>query len=320
MAGVAFDLVVTAEDPYGNVVTNYMGTVTFTSSDPYPGIVPADYTFQSSDEGGHPFAGLALFTAGVQMLTVQDTIDTVLTGTAALSVTPAAASHFLLAAPTMVLSSMPFDVTVTALDPYGNVDTNYAGTVTLSSTDSDPGVVLPPAYTFQASDAGTHAFPDGVTLITLGDQSLTVTDTVSGIAGSAAITVTGGGGGAASPPGGGRVRPSAPSMTADRTPTGSVQPGPQLAVVDRFFSVLEREKSSIAQRRWGSVTGQASRTAGSWIFSSLISPVPGCDGDGPPGPAGTLTFTNVCELVNRARVAVECWTAVSGQALAGRDN
>jgi hypothetical protein len=47
-------------------------------------------------------------------------------------------------------------------------------------------------------------FPSGVTLITPGDQALTVTDTVSGITGSATITVTS----PAAPPGGrGRAEP-----------------------------------------------------------------------------------------------------------------
>jgi len=66
---------------------------------------------------------------------------------------------------------------------------NYAGTATWTSSDTDSGVVLPADYTFQASDSGMHLFPAGVTLITLGDQTLTATDTVSGITGSATVTV-----------------------------------------------------------------------------------------------------------------------------------
>ena len=34
-----------------------------------------------------------------------------------------------------------------------------------------------------------HTFPGGVTLVTVGDQTLTSTDTVSGITGSATVTV-----------------------------------------------------------------------------------------------------------------------------------
>jgi hypothetical protein len=83
-------------------------------------------------------------------------------------------------------------VTVIAVDPYGNTDMNYTGTIHFTTSDMDPGVVLPPDYTFQASDAGMATFPGGVTLITPGVQTLTATDTVSGITGSATVTLTAG--------------------------------------------------------------------------------------------------------------------------------
>jgi acyl-CoA thioesterase I len=86
-------------------------------------------------------------------------------------------------------SGTPFDVMITALDPSGNVDTNYTGMVTWASSDTDPGVILPTDYTFQANDNGTHTFTAGVTLIASGNQSLTATQTASGITGSAPVTV-----------------------------------------------------------------------------------------------------------------------------------
>src|SRR6516225_9910981 len=51
-------------------------------------------------------------------------------------------------------AGMPFDVTVTAVDPFGQVAVGYTGTVTFSTSDSDPGVVLPADYTFTADDGG----------------------------------------------------------------------------------------------------------------------------------------------------------------------
>jgi hypothetical protein len=51
-------------------------------------------------------------------------------------------------------------------------------------------VLLPSDYTFQPSDGGMVTFPSGVTLITLGDETRTVTDTASGITGSVTVTVT----------------------------------------------------------------------------------------------------------------------------------
>jgi hypothetical protein len=64
--------------------------------------------------------------------------------------------------------------------------------VTFSTTDPDSGVVLPGDYTFTTGDGGNngvHTFRGGVTLITVGDQTLTVTDNVSGLTGSIIITV-----------------------------------------------------------------------------------------------------------------------------------
>src|SRR5207245_6474110 len=106
----------------------------------------------------------------------------------------AAADHFLITAPSTAVPGSPFDVIVTALDPYGNTDTSYQGTVTFMTSDSDPGVGLPLPYTFttdNSGDNGVHVFLAGVTLIMPSDQVLTVTDTANGtITGSAIVEVS----------------------------------------------------------------------------------------------------------------------------------
>src|SRR5207245_2976935 len=90
---------------------------------------------------------------------------------------------------TAAVSGTPFDSTVTALDSSGNIDPSYQGTVTFSTTDPEPGVVLPADYTFTTGDNGVHTFSGGVVLVTVGTQSLTATDTVNGFTGSVTITV-----------------------------------------------------------------------------------------------------------------------------------
>jgi hypothetical protein len=97
---------------------------------------------------------------------------------------------FAVTAPASVPQGTAFDLTVTALDQYGQTAVNFQGTVTFSTSDTDPGIALPADYTFTADDAGVHTFPGGVTLITPGDQTVTATDTVSGITGGAAVTVS----------------------------------------------------------------------------------------------------------------------------------
>jgi hypothetical protein len=189
-AGTLLDVTVTAMDPYGNIASNYQGTVTLSSSDAYPAVLPANYTFTSDDQGTHTFSGgVTLFTAGAQSLTAQDTATTSLTGSATVAVVAAPTSQLLVTAPATAVSGTAFDVMLAALDPFGNVDMNYGGTVTWTSSDTSPGVLLPANYTFQATDNGMIAFPGGVTLITLGNQSLTATDTVSAITRSATIQV-----------------------------------------------------------------------------------------------------------------------------------
>ena len=78
--------------------------------------------------------------AGTPTITAADQVgpDSGLTDATQLeTVTPAAASQLRACRRRPPRSQVrPFDVTVTALDEFGNTDTNYAGTVTFSSTGS----------------------------------------------------------------------------------------------------------------------------------------------------------------------------------------
>jgi hypothetical protein len=82
--GVAFNITVTARDLYGNLAGGYLGTVHFTSTDG-AAVLPADYTFTSTDKGKHTFS-VTLNTAGAQVLKVTDTVNSKLTGKVTVSV------------------------------------------------------------------------------------------------------------------------------------------------------------------------------------------------------------------------------------------
>jgi hypothetical protein len=171
-AGSAFTLTLTAEDAYGNTTPGYTGTVHFTSSDAKAAL-PANYTFTAADAGVHTFSA-ALKTAGTQSITVTDSSTASITGTdGGITVKPAAASKFLLIAPSGVTHGVAFSLTLTVLDAYGNVVTGYRGTVHFSSTDGT--AVLPANYTFTAGDAGVHTFT-GLVLHKKGKQTITATD------------------------------------------------------------------------------------------------------------------------------------------------
>jgi hypothetical protein len=100
----------------------------------------------------------------------------------------ASASAFVLTASATVTAGTPFDVTVQAVDIFGQAAFGYRGTVTFTASDTDPAVVLPADYPFTAADQGTHTFGGAFILVTPGDQTLTVTDLAGGF--SAGLTLT----------------------------------------------------------------------------------------------------------------------------------
>jgi hypothetical protein len=173
-AGSAFNVTVTAKDAYGNIATGYRGTVHFTSSDA-KAVLPANYTFTSGDAGQHTFS-ITLKTEGDESLTATDTVTGSLTMTrTGILVQPAAASKFLLSAPSSVRRGAKFSVTLTVEDAYGNVVYDYLGTVHFSSSNSTAR--LPANYTFTAADAGVHTFTSAFILRTRGNKTITATDT-----------------------------------------------------------------------------------------------------------------------------------------------
>jgi hypothetical protein len=188
---------------------------------------------------------------GSYIVTASFSGDTTLPASFHLENTAAPAVRFQVVAPTSVVANTSFDVTVTALDPYGNVDSNYQDTITFATTDPNPGVVLPAAYTFTFSDAGVHTFWAGVILVTPGDQTLTVTDS-SGLIGSATIKVTlpglPPGGGGAQGGGGGGAGPVTISPLAEAVvpPMGTVEPESGLRLLDGLFALAGETPGSVA--------------------------------------------------------------------------
>ena len=115
-----------------------------------------------------------------------------------ITVTPGNAVHFSVVAPATAITGNPLAVTVTALDSFGNVASNYAGTVKLSSTDNAAVIAgdLGGSYTFTTGagqDDGVHVF--NVKLLTAGSQKITAGDTtatVPAILGTSAAIATSG--------------------------------------------------------------------------------------------------------------------------------
>jgi hypothetical protein len=185
-AGSPFSITVTAQYASGQTQTGYTGTVHFTSSDKGAGVVlPANYTFTAADKGTHTFTGVTLVTAGSQTITATDMANSAITGQGAVQVNPAAASSLSLTAPASTSQGASLSVTVTAKDRYGNTAAGYVGAVHFTTSDKGSGAVLPPDYSFSAADKGRHTFTRAAALVTLGNQTVTVTDK-----GKATLTAT----------------------------------------------------------------------------------------------------------------------------------
>ena len=159
-------------DLYNNRVTDYNGTVSFSTDDPGGQVsLPPDYTYQPTDAGFHTFNnGVTLVTVGIWYVMVRDTVNSsVFDIVSGIQVVPASADSLDISGiPETVEAGSANPFTVTAFDPYDNIVTDYLGTVHFKTDDPGSEVALPGDYSFQSQDQGVHQFTPGMTLVTVG--------------------------------------------------------------------------------------------------------------------------------------------------------
>jgi hypothetical protein len=151
--------------------------------------IPIDALLGPLQNNGGPTQTMALLPGSPALnagdptqLGTPDQRSVVRTGGVNIGAYQASATAFVLSAPASTLAGMPFTLTVTAVDAFGQVAIGYGGTIHCRS--SDPAAKLPADYTFTVGDNGVHVFV-GLVLRTKGRQSLTATDAlVNAIAGS----------------------------------------------------------------------------------------------------------------------------------------
>jgi hypothetical protein len=222
-AGQSFNLVVTADDPFGNVLTGYTDTVSFSTSDAQATIVDPvtgksvplagfTYTFTAADQGTHTFS-VDLKTANEwspdQSISVSDpSVGLVPTGPD-IAVYPGQVNSFAVSGfPSPIAAGDYGDLTVSPYDAYGNLIYNYTGTAGFSSSDSQATIIDPATgnpvpmagftYTFSPYDYGTASFPAALNTAAK-SQSITVADSTNskatgaetGIEVDPAVTVSG---------------------------------------------------------------------------------------------------------------------------------
>ena len=210
-AGTAFSVTVTALDSTGATATGYMGTVHFTSSDAQAGL-PADYTFTAGDNGIQTFPnGVTLQTGGPQSVTATDTATSSITGTANVTVSPAAATVAVTSSlnPSLYKQSVTFTATVTGNSPAGavtfTIDGHHTKLIVLSggmatfttSSLSVGGHTVTAAYSGNYNNAPADSTASPLTQTVNQAQSALTVANLSGGAGqtlalSATLLTTGG--------------------------------------------------------------------------------------------------------------------------------
>jgi hypothetical protein len=127
-AGTPFSITITAQDQYGNPVTNGNVTVTLATSDGQA-VTPATITLVN----GTATLNLTLKTADALMLTA--TAGDVTGSSGNITVSPAAAASLTVSTSSAAVAGSGFITVVMAWDAYGNLATGYNGTATLASDD-----------------------------------------------------------------------------------------------------------------------------------------------------------------------------------------
>ncbi len=173
IAGDAHAYTVTAEDVSGNTVTGYVGTVTITSSDVQAVLPPPSLLTL-----GVGTFSVTLKTAGSKNVGAND--GTLTATPLPVGVNPAG-TQLVITGPGTATAGVGQDFTVTAEDAFNNVDTTFAGTVTIISSDGAM-VSSPPSGTLPS---GVRVFH--VTLKTAGSQNVGAT---TGAISATALPVT----------------------------------------------------------------------------------------------------------------------------------
>ncbi|MCP4581241.1 MAG: hypothetical protein GY839_06455, partial [candidate division Zixibacteria bacterium] len=136
----ANDPVVTAKDLFGNLSTDYDGTVTFSGADS----VAASYAFQAGDFGQASFSGndFTFTGAGWRELIVTDSGNSLTDSSSQIYVGSAIIAAFNLSDPGTVTAGVPFTLTVSgAADQFGNTASGIVSIDSVGQSNAPDGTV-----------------------------------------------------------------------------------------------------------------------------------------------------------------------------------
>ena len=185
-----------AKDPQGNVISNFNEDVTLSvASSQGPGTLYGTFTV-AADAGVATFTDVSLEQAG-SGYTITAAYAGISSATSnSISVTAAPATKLSIASQptTSVTGNTEFEVDVSAIDPYGNVDQSFTQPLTIGILTGPTGAVLGGTKTVNAVD-GVAAFPDltlataftGYTLRATGSTGFAATTTPFTVTPTAAL-------------------------------------------------------------------------------------------------------------------------------------
>jgi FKBP-type peptidyl-prolyl cis-trans isomerase 2 len=158
-AGDGFGLIVAAQDPFGNVDLTFSGLVTLALASGPNGARLGGTPVVTARAGLAVFSGLTLdqTSAGDTLQAASGSLGPALTSN--LTVSAAPSTHLVITTepPAGVTAGAGFDLTVTAEDPFGNVDPSFAGSISLTPANNPAGATLGGTLTLPAV-AGVAAF------------------------------------------------------------------------------------------------------------------------------------------------------------------
>ncbi|HEV3165927.1 MAG TPA: FG-GAP-like repeat-containing protein [Isosphaeraceae bacterium] len=163
-AGAGFSLIVSAEDPLGNVDPNFAGNITLAINNNPAGGTLGGVTLVAATSGVATFSGLALDKAASGYTLQASSAGLTAATTSAITVSAASATKLVVTTqpPSTVTAGSGFDLTASAEDQFGNVDSNFSGNVIVAILNNPVGGTLGGVTTLPVT-AGVAAFA-GLTL------------------------------------------------------------------------------------------------------------------------------------------------------------
>ncbi len=189
VAGVGFGFVVEVKNSSGALDTSFSGDVTVgLASNSTTGVL-AGTTSAVVMGGVATFSAVALQTAGSGFILSLSATGLASVSTSSIKVDPAAANHlkFSTEPPASVIAGGTFSVQATAYDQYGNVDTNFASSISLALS-TNPTLAKLYGTTTVAAKAGVAAF-SGLYIETAA-TGYVITASATGVSNANAIPLT----------------------------------------------------------------------------------------------------------------------------------